>query len=471
MNNVVLMTNFFLGKMRRMFFMAYPETKRDYKKSRICYTIGDTAAQTIAQLSGGTFLVALMEALDISDGNMGIISSFGSLAAIAQLISIKLSGRFQKNKLFICFTVLQKLWLSFIFFIPLMKMSPSAGRTLMIICYCFAQICIQVGTPATVDWIASLIPSKLRGRYFSIKDSVAVFVVVTVMLIMGILIDVLKAEHLHTAFIILGVSTGVLAAVNVIAFARMKEPKAALMDERGKEMIGTLSKKNAAYQIKRKEVNILQELKIAFQTKKFCQLLLFNCLWLTAFYIASPFNSSFQIKDLSLPYTFIMVISFITSLLRIYLTPKAGKLADRLGMARVMSWAFIAMGGHYLIMSLTTAATAYVMAVLAALCSSLGWVFIGIGMLGIQLDFLEEDKRIIQYSLLSILSGLYGFFISIVGGKIIDFLQARQWSIGGHPLYAQQFTNALGFLFIIITILYLKRKIQPVSDAAAKKKK
>ena len=166
-----------------------------------------------------------------------------------------------------------------------------------------------------------------------------------------------------------------------------------------------------------------------------------------------------------------MVISFITSLQRIYLSPKAGKLADRLGMARVMSWAFIAMGGHYLIMSLTTAATAYVMAVLAALCSSLGWVFIGIGMLGIQLDFLEEDKRIIQYSLLSILSGLYGFFISIVGGKIIDFLQARQWSIGGHPLYAQQFTNALGFLFIIITILYLKRKIQPVSDAAAKKKK
>ena len=89
----------------------------------------------------------------------------------------------------------------------------------------------------------------------------------------------------------------------------------------------------------------------------------------------------------------------------------------------------------------------------------------------IQLDFLEEDKRITQYSLLSMLSGLYGFLVSIIGGKIIDFLQTRQWSIGGHTLFAQQFTNALGFVFIIITILYLKLRIQPVSDAAAKKKK
>lgn len=163
------MTNYIMGKMRRIYFMSLPETRRDYKKSRICFTVGDSAAQTIVQLAGGTFLVTLMGALGISDGNMGIIASVGSLAAIAQIISMKLSTQLKKNKLFVCLTVLQKFWLAFIFFIPLMNLAAGVKKWIMVAAYCFAQVCIQVGTPATVDWIASLIPPKLRGRYFAKK--------------------------------------------------------------------------------------------------------------------------------------------------------------------------------------------------------------------------------------------------------------------------------------------------------------
>lgn len=464
MNNVVIMTNYFLGKMRRRFFMAYPETKQDYKSSRISYTIGDTANQTIAQLAGGTFLVALMEALEISDGNMGIISSFASLAAVSQLISMKLSGRITKNKLFICLTVFSKFLFAFMFFIPLLGMEQSLARILMITCYCFTYVCAQIGTPATVDWIASLVPDRLRGRYFSIKDSIAVFVVVTVMLVMGILIDVLKENNLELAFIILGISIAVLVAINLIAFMRMKEPKVTITNEKGQEVMGTLARRMTAGQSTHKEVKTLAEIKIAFQTKKFCQLLFFNCLWMTAFYIASPFNSSFQIKDLELPYTYIMILSFVTSLLRVYLSPKAGKLADKTGMARVMSWALAAMGGHYIAMAFSLPSNAYVLSAIASLCSSLAWTFIGIGMLGIQLKFLIEEKRIIQYSLLSIISGTYGFLISVLGGNLINFIQAQNLTIAGHTIYAQQITNILGFFFIQVTILYLKKRIQPVSD-------
>lgn len=466
MNNVVLMTNFCLGKMRRMFFMSYPETRKDYKKSRICYTIGDSASQTIAQLAGGTFLVTLMGALGISDGNMGVVASFGSMAAVSQLISMKLAKRFSKNKLFVCLTVLQKFWLAFIFFIPLFHIQDMAKRALMVACFCFAQLCIQVGTPATVDWIACLVPARLRGRYFSIKDSVAVFIVVTVMLVMGILIDIFKSVNIIYGFIVLGILIAVLAAVNVAAFARMKEPKTSCVNEKGQELVGKLAKKNMLPQPDSKKVNISQEIKTAFKTRKFCQALLLNCLWMTAFYSASPFNSSFQIKDLGLPYTYIMILSFVTSMLRIYLTPKAGKTADKIGMARVMKWALAAMGGHYLLMASSNPANAYVTAACAALFSSLAWTFIGIGMLGIQLDFLEESKRIIQYSLLSVLSGMYGFGISFIGGKVVDYIQRQHWMVGSHVVYAQQVTNLIGFTFIMVTILYLSKRIQPASNAA-----
>ena len=105
MNKFTLMLYLCLGRMRRMFFMSYPENEREYKKSRVCYIVGDTANQSIAQLTSGTFLVALMEYLKISDGNMGIVSSLVSLAMLGQLVSIKLAKCFSKNKLFVCLMI------------------------------------------------------------------------------------------------------------------------------------------------------------------------------------------------------------------------------------------------------------------------------------------------------------------------------------------------------------------------------
>ena len=42
----------------------------------------------------------------------------------------------------------------------------------------------------------------------------------------------------------------------------------------------------------------------AFRNPDFRKAFWTNILWLTAFYASSPFNTSYQIKDLSLPFTF-----------------------------------------------------------------------------------------------------------------------------------------------------------------------
>lgn len=449
------MTNYVMGKMRRIYFMSLPENRHDYKKSRVCYTVGDSAAQTIVQLAGGTFLVTLMEVLGISDGNMGIVASISSLAAIVNLISMKLSAKLEKNKLFVCVTVMQKFWLAFMFFIPLMSISSGMKRVLMVACYCLAQVSIQLGTPATVDWVASLIPSKLRGRYYATKDSIAVFVVVTVMLLMGIFIDIIKEVNINIGFIVLGTVIALLALINVVSFSKMKEPKVSAMDNSGKEIHGSLVKKSRGGAYQKQDISIIREAKEALKNKGFRKILWLNFLWLTAFYSASPFNSSYQIKDLSLPYTYIMILSFATSMLRIYLTPKAGKLADKLGMAKVMRWALTAMGLHYTMLSLSRPSNAYAMAAMASTFSALGWTFVGIGMLGIQLEYLDEKKRIVQYAFLAMMSGVYGFLVSFVAGRLIDMLQGIELSIGSYKVYAQQITNLNGVVFVVITILYL----------------
>ena len=89
---------YLLGQLRRIYFMALPEGKEDFKKSRICYTTADTAAQTISQLAGGTFLATLMSYCKISDANIGIITSLVRLAALSQLFLINFFKKLKKSK-------------------------------------------------------------------------------------------------------------------------------------------------------------------------------------------------------------------------------------------------------------------------------------------------------------------------------------------------------------------------------------
>ncbi|MDY3919790.1 MAG: MFS transporter [Candidatus Limivivens sp.] len=486
MNNLILMSEYVLGRMRRIFFMSYPETRIDYKESRIRYTIGDSMAQTIAQLSGGTFLVMLMEEMGISDGNMGIIASFGCIAAMMQLVSVKLTGKIQKNKLLVCLTVLQRLWLSFIFFLPLLPIEKKSARFLMVGCYCFVQLCVQLGTPATIDWIASLAPSRIRGHYFAIKDSVAVMVIIVSTLIMGIVVDVAKAVNPHAAFAALGTVIGIMTVINVAAFAGMKEPKLSCTDENGKEYVGSLARKKhhleeEAEKERDKEngrsrrggnAGILGGLKEAFQERPFRRILLLNGVWVTGYYVAIPFNSSYQVKELQLPYTYLMVLSFVTNLLRIYLAPKAGKLADKIGIARVTKWTLGAVLGYLLVMVCSVPSNAYVTSALSAAFLALGWTFVGTGMLGLQLESFPEEKRIVQFALFSVLSGTYGFLVSVVAGNLINALQKMNLEILGIRLYAQQITNLAGCVFIVITIFYLSgwvREAEEKGRSAVKK--
>ncbi|ABX42276.1 MFS transporter [Lachnoclostridium phytofermentans] len=460
MNNLMVMSKFLLGKLRRIYFMALPENKQDLKRSRRWYTVGDSANQTIAQLAGGTFIVTLMSYVGISDANIGILTSLASLAAVFQLMTMRFVNKLPKYKFYVCFTVLQKLVFSLIYFIPLFTLSNRAKMIWVVLGYFYAQICTQIGTPASQDWIASLVPSRLRGRYFAIKDSVAVFIVASVMLIAGIILDYFKNGHLTTGFVLIGIMIAILVIINLVAFSFMKEPRLSLTNEDGYEMHGTLAKRAKTLHKNDFNDSMMSELKFAFGNRYFRKALGLNCLWMTSFYIAAPFNSSYQIKELTLPYTFIMIIGFCSNLFRIYISPKVGRLADRFGMAKVFKYSLLGLLLNYFLTACSLPNNAYIMIPIAAFFSACGWSFIGIGLFGIQLEFLDEKKRMIQLSLISSISGVYGFLISYLGGRLLDYLQRNPLIIFQRELYAQQILNSIGVVLLLVTFSYTKLLIQ-----------
>lgn len=173
-HNINIINKYILAKLRKTYFMSLPENKEDLKSSRKYYTVADSASQTIAQLAGGTFLATLMTYSNIPDAYIGIISSLVSLAALSQLFLINYMKRLKKYKLLVSFTSFVRILFTIIYFIPLLPLNGSLKGILIVLFYFIGQTFVQIGTPPSQDWIASLVPSRLRGKYFAIKDSVAV---------------------------------------------------------------------------------------------------------------------------------------------------------------------------------------------------------------------------------------------------------------------------------------------------------
>ena len=68
------------------------------------------------------------------------------------------------------------------------------------------------------------------------------------------------------------------------------------------------------------------EISAAFCDGDFRMAFFTNMLWLTAYYTAAPFNTSYQLGELSLSFTFLMVVGFLGNLARIAVTPAVGRL-------------------------------------------------------------------------------------------------------------------------------------------------
>ncbi len=459
-HNLSTMHRYMMGQLRRIYFMALPESKQDMKSSRICYTTADSAAQTIVQLAGGTFLATLMSDSGISDANIGIITSLTSFAALTQLFLINYFKRIKKYKFLVTITSLQRILFAALYFIPLLMINDTFKAIMIVLLYFVGQVFVQIGTPASQDWIASLVPSRLRGKYFSIKDSVAVFVVSSLMLLCGVILDYFKKVNLHTGFIIIGIIIFLLTLINVIALSLMKEPKLSYLNEDGKEMHGRLAKRAKEKTPVEQGQSILSEIHEAFHDRRFRKAFTTQCLYTLAFYICAPFNASYQINDLKLPYTFLMVISFLFNLYRIYIMPKLGRMADKYGMGKLLRYTLLALGLNFLTITFTMPFNAYPLTILASFLSSTAWAFVGIGLFGIQLDFYRSDKRMIWLTLTSSVAGLLGFLTSIVGGRLLDVLQKANLQLLGQKIYAQQILNLIGFLIILCATFYIRLRIE-----------
>lgn len=445
---------FWGGRFRRQFFMSIPENEKDYRNSRRMFIAADAMNQIIGNLAGGTYLMALLAHLGVSDGAIGVILSLGTLAAVFQLFIIEFVQKLKKYKLYVVLTIFQRIWLGVLFLVPFLGCGAETKALLVIVMFLFAQIWSQTGNTVSIAWMAMLVPDQIRGTFLARKEAVAVFLAVFSTFVMGIVYDFFTDINMEYAFAANGGLLIVMAIVNTVLFVLMKDPRHSLLNTEGKELHGKLAKR-AQKELHVEKKPFLEIFREAFASPGFRKVLVMSILWNTCYYIVCPFMASYYINDLGLSFTFVTMINLIATVLRVLILPVMGRFSDQRGAEGALSISLAIFMVSDLLFAFTVPSNGLVMYCIASLVAAVGWSYIGAGLLNVQLKNMEESKQTEQYAILSGVSGFSAMVISVISGEVLDFLQKNRVTFAGRELYAQQILNIVGALLVLILILYV----------------
>lgn len=409
------------------------ETK-EYKRARKAYAGQCTFEYLTMLLAADAFLATLLTHIGVSDSLTGIISSFVSLAFLFQLVSIFLAGKIKNvKKIATVFNCLSLVLFAFLYLIPFVPVGKGLKTALAMLAILFAYMSNYSVSNMIFKWANSFVSPKNRASYSAGKEIVSLVSGIVFSLFMGFITDKFAAcgkteeGFLFTAAVML-----VLSALNFIC----------LMMIRGEEN----SDKN-------EKVSLSDVLKNTAGNKNFRSVIVMSAIWNFGRFLTLGFLGTFKTKDLLISVGAVQVINIIGNAGRIFVSKPFGRFADRRSYAVAMRYAFLIGAAGYLAVALTTKATWQLIIVYTVLYNiSLA----GSNQNSFNIAYSYVDKKFVAQAmaLRASVSGIVGFFASLLGGRILHIVQSHGNMILGFNILGQQLLGAISCIVMLATALY-----------------
>ena len=389
-------------------------------RQALCLSIWDGVfANLYSNLTGGVFLVGYMLALHASEVQIGLLATFPLVANVAQLFSAALLVRHGRRRplALLSGAVARLLWFAIILVSFLAhSVSPEplvlASLALVALSHCGTA----VNNLAWVSWMADLVRERIRGRYFSVRNSTVSAVALLATIGGGYFLDAWKVSHPHgelTALRWLFFAAIGCGMVSLVIQARIYEPP---LREGNEQQLFS------------------QRVRLPLQDRNFRRFLYFRLAWTLGVYISGPFFAVYMLKYLNLSYATVTSLTILSSV------------ADLLSV-RVWGW----LSDRY-----TNRAVLLCCSVFAA-CIPYGWLFVGpdsvwlLAWLHLQgglfwsgihlctanllLKIAPENHRSVYYSTLNATEGMVAIVSPIIGGAVLAHLPdlSSLMSFGGSP--------------------------------------
>ena len=374
-------------------------TEKNLKTSRFLYILEAGLEYLISILVAGAFLAKITESLGMSDQLTGIMSSIISLGHLFQLGSLMIRPKRVKG-LVVTLSVANQLLFMLLYVIPLGSGARPLRTILFVAAILLAYLLYNLAHPKKINWFMSLIDDSVRGRFTSVKEIVSLIMGMLFTFAMGLVIDFFEAKgQLQTAFVVCGITIAVLTVLHTLTMVFSVE-----------KPIPMETRKTGAFKAVLTDKNIL---KIAVMF----------ALWYAATYSATPFLGSYQNKELGFSMTFISVLSFIYSGVRIAFSFLWGTYADKTSFKSML---LVCLGISALgtgINIFTVPANGKIFYTAYYICQAIAQAGINSALINLVYDYVDLSRRADAIAVTQTVSGVVGFLTTLVVGVLVSFVQ------------------------------------------------
>lgn len=441
-----------IERLRHRYYSEVPETRKDYAKSRRFFTMDGVTANSIAVLVTGTILAGYLKMLGVSDALNGIISALPVLLTVTQPIGAVLSERLHRRKLFVCtLALIHRLLFAGMFCVPLLFRDVGLRLVVLFVFYILAHGLGGLIGPAANNWIVSLTPNRVRGRYFSIREKYLIVISSTVSMVMGYVLDLFKgAGNEAGAYLTVAAVVAILAVGNFSALSHIMEPPVKQMPSG----------------VKFRDLFILP-----FKSKAFLPVVVFHMLWNISAQIVLPYLGVFWVSDLHLSYTYIMVVAFAMSIFRAVILKRWGRLADHTSWAFVTKIAIVVLAVSHMVLLFIVPSNAVWFYFLQSILSNVSWAVMGMAVLNIQFDYAPEEGRTLYIGANTAIGGLAGFAASFVGAGVVSLFEKLNLTFLGAPLKGQQILLVISGILMLTCAAYIHVFVEKHKKKSNKQRK
>lgn len=414
---------------------------KEYKRSRASYISQCTIEYFVTLLVTDAFLTRLLSSIGISDALIGVISSFITLAFVIQLLSIQVVRlKISSKKLVIISDTMSIFFFMLAYLVPFIPFGKDVKTVVVMLCVLLAYIGKYLVINVLFKWGNSFVEPKNRGVFSAGKESVSLFTGMFFTAIIGYVIDRYEAiNNLNGAFLFLAISILVLNICNFISLSLISKEK--------------------AYETGENDEPFMKVVKIIIKNKNFRNIIFLTVLFDVARYFTVGFLGIFKYKELMMSALLVQVVNIIGNFARMAVSRFFGKFSDKYSFAKGFELGLWLIGVSFLINVFTTPSTWFFIIAYTILfsCSAAGT---NANSFNITYSYVDSKYIVQAMAIKNCIGGIFGFGASILGGKILDVVQANGNMVFGIYMYGQQLLSAISFVIIMVAIIFLRKVIE-----------
>jgi Na+/melibiose symporter-like transporter len=366
--------------------------------------------------TGGILLSNFLVELDVSPVIFGMLSSIPMLVNLIQplgaYISEQTTSRFRFSLL--TFGIGRLLWLILVVGIFANNASLINSQQLVILTLSillFSHLLGGLGSASWLSWLAIIVPRRLRGRYFGIRNTASNLTNLICMPLAGLVIS-----HWHGGTIQgygLVLSLGIIFGIMGLLSQYFKiDVNPQLQNQHSLKL-----SENPSEDISPKTAD---ETSNIWQHSNFLIFLVYFSLWLFGVHLSLPFFNLYLLDNLNLNVTLVTIYSSLQTGANLLMLIMWGKLADKIGNRPILIWLGIVVAlGPLLFLGIgTDDLDLWLWLPLLHIFMGITWAGIDLCTVNIYLGIAPVKNQSIYFAIVAAVGGVSGALGATIGGFI-----------------------------------------------------